>query len=254
MDQFKIIEGRGFAGGALLVFDKIDSTNSWALANLADCGNGDVILAVEQTAGRGRFQREWFSSSGRSLTVSLVLKQFKPELASNLTQVAVIAMGGVLMRHNIFCNYKWPNDLLASSGKIAGILAELDSIADTIVLGIGLNVNLTVGDLAWLELIQPATSMQIESGNQHDPMQILDEFLCEFDTMLNLTNTSGLSAVLEKWRASDALSGKSVEVTTPSSLLRGRYMGLSDDGSMLILDEDEVVQEIRAGDVASVLA
>jgi len=149
-------------------FEEIASTNDRA-KELADddAEHGEVVVAETQTAGRGRRGRAWASPARRNLYFSVVLRpDLPPVRAPELTLVASLAICDALRQAGVDAGIKWPNDLLASGKKIAGILTELAAEPDRVdwvVLGVGVNVNSRREDFPD-ELRDTATSILLERG------------------------------------------------------------------------------------------
>jgi BirA family biotin operon repressor/biotin-[acetyl-CoA-carboxylase] ligase len=128
--------------------DAVDSTNNFA-ATMAKDGlidHGTVIMAEEQTKGRGQRGNEWHSERGENLTFSLFLKPSELRITRQfqLTVWASVSMVEALMASGIQATIKWPNDILVNEQKIAGILIENSieqQFINEVIVGVGLNVN-----------------------------------------------------------------------------------------------------------------
>ena len=169
-------------------YEHVASTPSTQLLLPADAAEGALVVADEQTAGRGRLGRRWLALAGTSLLCSLQLRpHVRSERLPELTGVAALAcseaIGAVA---GIQPELKFPNDLLVGGRKLAGVLAEARE--ERIVLGIGINVNLTAQQLP-LEVDRPATSLLVETGREHDRGALLVELLARlerrYDAWLN---------------------------------------------------------------------
>ena len=128
----------------LLKFDCIDSTNTYGKANFDTLDDKTVIIANEQTKGRGRFNRVWVSKNCENIYLSLVLKPQNTKYITNLTQYMSVVSADVLKTYNVQPQIKWPNDIYVGDRKIAGILIEhrvAGACIATSLCGIGLNVN-----------------------------------------------------------------------------------------------------------------
>src|SRR5512133_2920580 len=133
--------------GDIRYFDSIGSTNDEALAWAAnDTPDLSVVIADEQTAGRGRLDREWCSPKGTALALRIVLRA-PDEERSNLTRIvglAALAVVESLQKHGLDARIKWPNDILIQGRKVCGILIEsvwLGEAVDCVVIGVGVNVS-----------------------------------------------------------------------------------------------------------------
>jgi BirA family transcriptional regulator, biotin operon repressor / biotin---[acetyl-CoA-carboxylase] ligase len=244
---------RGLWGGRLWAFAALPSTNGWALANLARLGHGDVVWAARQTAGRGRLGRAWLAPAGKCLTLSVVLRD--AELAAqapNLGQAAAWAVREVLERHGVPAVLKWPNDVLAGDGKIAGILAERGGDPDALVLGIGLNVSLTRRDVAAMRVDRPATSLAIVTGRRAGLAALRRRLLDELEARLDEVRRGGLDPLLGAWARHDALAGRDVEVRGAAGVLRGRCEGLDAAGRLCVRDAAGTVHALWTGDAERV--
>ena len=236
---------KGLGGGQLILFESLPSTNTWAMQHANDLQHGDVVATNHQTAGKGRFTRQWVSPPGSCLTLSIVFKtENLPIPPSLLGPVGALAGREALEKHSISAKLKWPNDVIVSGKKIAGILSECDS--DTIVLGIGLNVNLADEALSKMELMQPATSISIETGANHDIDSLRSELLKHIEILLESSNPATL---LSKWDQNDHLSGRDIELSTPKGIITGTYAGITENWELRILDNG-AEQLFSAGDVS----
>src|SRR5215216_2280329 len=151
--------------GKVRYFDSIGSTNNEALA-WATSGANDLslVIADEQTAGRGRLDRKWFTPKGAALALSLILRptaEEKPHL-SRITGLAALALTDTLRTYGLISQIKWPNDVLLNGRKVAGILVESVWSGETVdCLVIGVGVNVLQGAVPDPRLLRfPATSLE----------------------------------------------------------------------------------------------
>jgi BirA family biotin operon repressor/biotin-[acetyl-CoA-carboxylase] ligase len=154
----------------------LESTPSTQLLLEPDAPEGTVVVADEQTAGRGRLGRRWLAPAGTSLLCSIQLRpEISPERLPELTGVAARACAEAIAAvTEIEPELKFPNDLLIRGRKVAGILAEARD--GRVVLGVGINVNAAQGDLP-TEVDRPATSLLAETGRKIDRAELLAELL-----------------------------------------------------------------------------
>lgn len=238
-------------GRALEVHPVIDSTNDRAVA-LARGGapEGLVVVAEEQTAGRGRLGRRWHAPPGGALLVSLLFRPpLEPAQAQRVTMVcslaAVRAVGEVC---GLQARIKWPNDVVVADAKLGGLLTELGVSAgalEYVVVGIGLNVNLDVAQLP--DLAAPATSLSAELGRPVSRPDLLVAFLRRVDD-LYLRLRSGWSP-REAWRDALATLGREVAVGTPEETVHGVAEDVDDDGALVVRTPGGEARRILAGDV-----
>jgi len=216
------------------------------------CEHGDVIRAIRQTAGRGRFRRQWISPEDSSLTLSVILKQeiLEEHVIPIIGQVAALAVAATLEKHNLKALLKWPNDVLVDGKKVAGILAEADTGTGKLVLGIGLNVNLTPADLSRVRTRQPATSMSIEANRGFDLDTVCLRLLSNLGRSINDATRDGASGPARAWECHDFLKGKVIEVRTGSAVLRGKYLGMDGKGRLRLKVSTGKEHRFWTGDVS----
>jgi BirA family biotin operon repressor/biotin-[acetyl-CoA-carboxylase] ligase len=223
-------------GHAIEVHDAIGSTNDRAREALREPGgDGRVILAELQTAGRGRRGRSWDSPAGVNLTFSVGLR---PSLAARdawrLAAAAGLALRGASRPFGVV-HLKWPNDVVDETGrKVAGILIETiidgERTAEA-VIGIGMNVNWR-RDAMPDELRAGATSLAELAGHQVDRIDLLRRLLDELETWLG--RAEGAGSLLDAYRDASWLTGRSVEVEVGDRVLRGIARDVTADGSLPI--------------------
>jgi BirA family biotin operon repressor/biotin-[acetyl-CoA-carboxylase] ligase len=159
----------------------VASTASTQLLLEPEAPEGALVVADEQTAGRGRLGRRWFAPAGTSLLCSLQLVPEAPgERLPELTVVAARACAEAIeATSGVVTELKFPNDLLVDGRKVAGILAEARE--DRVVLGLGVNVNIPEAALP-TEVDRPATSLLVETGRELDRADLLVELLARLET------------------------------------------------------------------------
>ena len=242
---------RGLWGGKLLLFDTLPSTNQWVLDNIHSLHHGDVVRALRQTAGRGRFQRQWVTPGDRCLTFSVLLQYTRNDqwLAPVTGQAAALAVRLAIENHQIPAMLKWPNDVLIRGKKVAGILAERHADGG-VVLGVGLNVNLPAAELAAIDLIHPATSMRIETGSDFDIDVLAADVFQSLEAAIDRARRRGMSGILDAWKPHDALAGKRISVQAAGLTATGTYAGLAPDGRLRLVDDEGREHLFWAGDAS----
>ncbi len=238
--------------GDVRYFDSIGSTNNEALA-WATSGAKDVslVIADEQTEGRGRLDRKWFTPKGTALAFSLILQPTAEE-KSHLTRtvgLAALAVIDVLRTRGLTAQIKWPNDVLLNGRKVAGILAESvwsGEEVDCVVIGIGMNI--LKGAVPSAELLQfPATSLEESLGPAVEREKILHDILAG---MIALRPHIGTDSFIASWEKALAYRGEQVQVDEGSGILiTGKLLGLESDGSLRLRTDDDKSITVQFGDV-----
>jgi len=238
--------------GDVRYFDSVGSTNNEALA-WATSGAKDLslVIADEQSAGRGRLDRKWFTPKGTSLAFSLILRPTadeKPHLTRTVG-LAALAIADSLRTRGLVAQIKWPNDVLLNGHKVAGILTESvwsGDEADCLVIGIGVNV--LKGAVPSPELLQfPATSLEDALGPAIQRTEVLHDILAG---MLALRPHLGSSSFIATWEKALAFRGEQVQIEGGGPApITGKLLGLESDGSLRLLDEHDNSITVRFGDV-----
>ncbi len=207
--------------------------------------HGTVIIADEQTGGRGRMGREWHSAKHTGVWMSIILKPaILPYLAPQLTLLAATVLADTLYDHTaIKPQIKWPNDILISEKKTAGILTEMQAEQDQIqyvVIGIGLNVNQSSADFPD-DLRQSATSLKSETGRSWNIITLIQSILTAFEDAFDSYMINGFPKVKAKWESYGFKIGEKIHVYTPKQDWQAIFHGIAGDGALLIkTDEDEI--------------
>ena len=239
----------------ILHFFKVDSTNSVAM-QLGESGepHGAVILAEEQTAGRGRPGRSWASEKSAGIYCSILLRPpIPPAHAPLLTLVAGLAARDAAAEDlDALPDIRWPNDVLVGGRKFCGILTEMHAEPDRIhyaVVGIGINVNQSKmpADLAPI-----ATSLRIENDKTHSRFELLIRLLQYFDRYYNQFLADGALPVLRRFaQVSSYYEGKRVRITTATESFTGTTAGLEPSGVLRVArDDGRGTEAVLSGDVA----
>jgi len=240
-------------GKRIYHFFRIDSTNRVGM-ELAYGGEpeGAVILAEEQSAGRGRAGRSWQSERGTGIYVTLLLRpKISPVQAPLLTMMAGLsAHAAIQARTGLQVDLKWPNDLMLNGKKLGGILTEMYSdttLVRFVIVGIGINVNQEKfpGELGSI-----ATSLRAETGATQSRLELLARLLREFDTDYNRFLREGAASVTGRFtKASSYAVGKRVRVADGAESFAGVTAGLAPEGLLQVERDDGKVITVIAGDV-----
>lgn len=235
-------------------FFKIDSTNNVAM-QLGERGepHGAVVLAEEQTAGRGRAGRQWISEKSAGIHCTVLLRPpIAPAQAPLLTLVAGLAARDAAAEElDTLPDIRWPNDLLAGGRKFCGILTEMHAEPDRVhhaVVGIGINVNQTKMPA---ELAAIATSLRLENGKVHSRLEILIRLLHYLDRYYNQFLAEGATPILRRFaEVSSYFQGKRVRISNANGSFTGTTAGLEPTGVLRVAREDgRGVESILSGDV-----
>lgn len=241
-------------GKRIYHFFKTDSTNRVAF-ELGHAGEpeGAVVLAEEQTAGRGRAGHAWHSERAAGIYVTLLLRpRLAPVQAPLLTMMAGLSVhAAVEAVTGLVVDLKWPNDLMIRGKKAGGILTEMHADPGAIrfvVVGIGLNVN---QEKFPGELTNIATSLRQETGKPQSRMELLVRLLREFETDYNRFVREGVASVVKRFEVlSSYAHGKRVRITNGTESFLGTTVGLGPEGLLQVERDDGRVVTVIAGDVA----
>jgi len=214
---------------------------------------GTIVLAEEQSAGRGRMARGWFSPPHRGLYFSLLLH---PQVdASRVTSLPLV-IGASLIEvfakkiSGVNVQFKWPNDVLIDDKKVSGILCELHLGADgasNLIVGIGINVNTTLSDLP-TELRGTATSLRMAGGQIVARPQLLADLLLTLENNIGLWQDVGFTPFMKALAQNDSLAGKTITVERTADTVTGVAEGLNLDGSLRLLLPNGTIESIYSGD------
>lgn len=242
-------------GQRIVVLDSTVSTQQDAM-RLAEEGapEGTVVIAEEQTAGRGRFGRRWFSPRGKGIWMSIVLRPTQPlAFTPQLTLLTGVAMCRAIRRlTDVEVGIKWPNDLLIHGRKVSGILLESateDQRVRYCIAGLGIDVNLNPEDYP-AELLQVGTSLKIETGREIERTALIAAVLEEMEQLCKLYAEQGFQPIAMLWEALSVTINRSVQVHTGQDIpVEGTAVGLDPSGALVIeTDQGERIQ-IISGDV-----
>ena len=239
-------------GGPVVHLDQTGSTNDHARAlALGGTPDGTVVIAEEQTAGRGRQGRRWTASRGHALTLSVVIRRDEDALAGMLDllglTVAVAVCEAAEAIASVQCRIKWPNDVWIGERKLAGILIESRPRAGWAVIGIGVNVDTPSEELGG-ELAQSATSLRIESGRPVDRGRALDALLERLETRLREVDRDS-DQVLGAYRSRDLLAGREIGWVADGRTLSGEAKGVDEHGRLVVFTREGERLLLDSGEV-----
>jgi BirA family biotin operon repressor/biotin-[acetyl-CoA-carboxylase] ligase len=235
----------GRFGTPVRYFDEIGSTNSEAMDWAArGAPEGAVVVANHQTGGRGRWGRAWFSTPGKLLQFSLILRpNIDPSRHGLITAgLGVATARALLALTDLPVAVKWPNDAVVGERKLAGMLVESTmsgSKIDAAICGIGINVHLEADDMPD-ELRERATSLAIEigrtgSGQTPDRIPLLARILTEIEARYEAMTTDASSLLAEASEMSAVLGRDVVIRAADGSTIEGRAEGFDADGGLRLI-------------------
>ncbi len=245
-------------GKEIYYFPSTDSTNREAkILAYKQVPDGTVAVAEEQTGGKGRLNRNFYSPRGKGIWFSLVLRpKLVPSDSPKCTLMAAVAIAHAMDRFGLRAQIKWPNDLMFEGRKLVGILTELSaemSRITYIVLGIGINVSIRREEFP-IELRDVATSLMEMKGEKISRIEFFRAVLEEFDKLyLDITNDprGGFRRMLDEWRKYNITLNRKVRVITASTgeYFLGVARDIDADGALLVETTDGL-ERVFAGDVS----
>lgn len=240
-------------GRKIIHSEKLASTSTLAKEIAPQQQEGTVVIAEEQTGGRGRLGRKWYSPRGGGIWASLILKpRIRPEKAYQLTQVAAVAVVKAIKETTgILAGIKWPNDIIINGKKVCGILTEMNAEADAvnhIILSIGLNVKPGEGDMP-LDLKDKMTFLDVERGFGVSRKGLLAVLLGELEKAYHAFLDKGFETVAADCRRFSVLLGREVRVEQMDRIFQGRAVEITGDGALLVETAEEKM-EVISGDVS----
>lgn len=258
-DNFNSVEMKNnlateFIGEEIIVVGETTSTNEIA-AYYAENGypEGTVIISDAQLKGKGRLGRNWFSTPGKSVCASIILRpKIAPFRTPQLSLITGIATSSAICSFTgVIPQLKWPNDLLIGGRKISGILVEMSTDMDMVrhvVIGIGINVNQDSEDFP-PDISSIATSLKIEYGRIFNRTELLKKVLVELEGCYQNYLRYGFMPFMQGWLQLSDIKGKNIVVNQPTGVITGKCEGIDEEGAILVRKEDGIVSKIMSGDV-----
>lgn len=246
-----------FAMYPIHFFESIPSTNILA-KKLAEDGalQGTAVIASNQTEGRGRLGKSWYSAAGKGLYCSIIVR---PKLAiEDYPKITLAAGLGVAIAIDriagVFTQLKWPNDIFIGGKKCGGILTESSSLNEPVdrryaVIGIGLNLGAAFGDFP-LEIRDKVTSLFIETGKKYDVHCLFSAICAEVLRQLEAFCNDGFPSILVSWKDRDFLLGKKMQcVSSEGKIITGVSLGPDEEGQLHVKTHDGRIHKVLSGDI-----
>jgi len=213
---------------------------------LAGAPHGTVVVAEQQTAGRGRQGRSWSAPPGRALTLSVIVRLPGPALEQLPLAMAVAVCEACEAVAAVSCRIKWPNDVWIDARKVAGVLIEARPLDGWAVIGIGLNVDTAPGEFP-PELRDTAASLRSATDRATDREAALDALLARLAAWLPRLESGW--AVATAFRERDALDGERIAWTAGGARQTGEARGIDDDGALVVFTDGGERVRLDAGEV-----
>lgn len=239
-----------WAGRQIVYLPSVDSTNRRARQLAAEgAPHGTLVIADEQTAGRGRRGRGWISPAGEGVFMSLILRpQSHPSEVARLSMQTALAVAlSIAQTTGLDARIKWPNDIVCGGRKVCGMLLEMNAdeqAVHDVVAGIGINVHQTQFAP---EIAQTASSLDLLSGQRVCRAALVRAFLEAFERTEAL---AAQGALMDAYRARSATLGQRVQVIAPAGSFTGTALEVTDSGSLIVEDEEGQRREVLAADVS----
>lgn len=235
-------------------FSSIDSTNrlakEYALSGVSD---GSVVVAEEQTSGKGRMDRQWISPAFCNILCSVILyPSISPFAIYRLTMMASIAVVRAIDKIcGIKAQIKWPNDVYVYGKKVCGILTEFLANHDKInyvILGIGINVNFSTAQHP--EIKDIATSLKEACDRKISRLNILKALLDEIDTLYQDLIGTGGDDLRNEWEHHSMMINRQVRIISGEEVIIGIAKGINENGHLVLIDSQGKTREILCGDLS----
>jgi BirA family biotin operon repressor/biotin-[acetyl-CoA-carboxylase] ligase len=240
-------------GNVVKYYKSVLSTNNEAKKLAAQgAADGTIIVSEEQSTGRGRLSRGWYSPEGKGIWFTIILRpNFLPQEAPKCTLMAAVALAKAVKKFGLDVGIKWPNDILYEGKKLVGILTEMNAEMDRvnyIIIGMGINVNIARDDFPD-EIKDLATSFSIMKGERLPRLKILNELLYELENLYEKAQTDGFVPILEEWKKYSVTLGQEVNVIGINETFAGKAVDIDDDGALLV-ETTAGIRRVLAGDVS----
>lgn len=215
--------------------------------------HGTIIIADEQTNGRGRLGRPWESKKGDGIWMSMILRpNILPYLAPQLTLLTATVVAQILEnKTNVSPKIKWPNDILIDKQKVTGILTEMHAEQDNVVyvvIGIGINVNQSKEDLPSSEHYH-ATSIYEETQRKWALQPIIQAILQTFEKAYESYMADGFSDVKKTWENYGFRLNENLIYTSGNEKKEALFLGIAEDGALLVQHRDGQVEKVYSAEI-----
>lgn len=240
------------------ILESVESTNTFLLKRREDGIRTAIAVADDQTSGRGRMGRHWFSPPGKNLSLSLLLPlNVSPAMSPAVTLVSGLSVAvAIQKRYGVPCLVKWPNDVYLGGKKLCGILTEMIAEFDStrsVVIGIGVNVNSLIAEFP-PDMRDAVISLKEYMGKDIMRSDVGASIVKTMLENLGRFQLGGLDLFVREWDCFSYLRGKTVIVSRKEGDIKGVVRGIHPRmGYLLVADERGRTHEIVSGDIQEVL-
>jgi len=212
-----------------------------------------VITTDEQSRGKGRMTRSWFSPRNKCILLTIVFPEAPDEFKYGHYNflISLVIASAVETITGLNVDFKWPNDILIDGKKICGTLSELitnENGKQIIVVGMGLNVNIEQNEFPQ-EIKEKTTSLSIQSGANVDRGKLFVEVIRTLNTLYSVWENRGIEPLFQQWMQKCTTIGKNVAIRTEKNYIDGSAENINQDGSLVLKDNSGKLHTIYAGDL-----
>ncbi|MFB4169197.1 biotin--[acetyl-CoA-carboxylase] ligase [Virgibacillus sp. JSM 102003] len=238
------------------IIHKTTTTTTQQLAHQAAQDNaehGTIVIADEQTKGKGRMNRQWYSTKGKGIWMSIILRpNVLPIMAPQLTLLSATVLADAISEQTALTpKIKWPNDILINDQKTAGILTEMQAEQDQIqyvVIGLGINVNQITEDFD-KDIQDKATSLHIQTGHKWNIKDFIQHVLKSFEESYDAFMENGFPEVKQKWESYGYRIGEQIKIKTLHKEWKAEFLGIAEDGALLTKTDKDEIKKIYSGEI-----
>lgn len=216
--------------------------------------HGTIVIADEQTAGKGRMGRSWHSGLNKTISLSMVLRpNLLPYLTPQLTLLSATVIAEVLAElTDLAIQIKWPNDILIHHKKMTGILTEMQAEQDKVqyvIIGIGININQTKEEFPE-EVRERATSLFIETEKEWDLVTIIQHILETFEHKYERYLEEGFQPVKQTWENYGFRLNEYLEINSGQETWQGMFLGIAEDGALLAKRRNGQIERVYSAEIS----
>lgn len=241
-------------GRQIVYYDSVVSTQKIA-HELSQNGEkeGTIVVADEQTGGKGRMARSWHSPKEKGIWMSMIVRPKIPiHKTPQLTLLTAVALvEGIEEATGLQASIKWPNDVLINGKKVAGILTELVAEADqvhSVIIGIGINVNQRSEDFPDA-IRSTASSMALEKGEPIHRATVIQKFLKAFEKWYETYLKHGFKPLKLMWESCTISLHKEIRARTLAGTIVGKALGINEEGALLIETPEGTIEKVYSADI-----